>query len=150
MSNLSKTTSLSPQKMNNTTRHSKLRVIISFYNHSSLVIIVENNQLIHCCAPGCSTYDAAGKLLHFPTDCTWRQKWLSALPTKDLVIDHNSMLCLKHFIPSDVALFSNFFDPESKIMVKGVTPLVREGACPVFFPRETDPRLNELKVCAVL
>lgn len=72
------------------------------------------------------------------------------MPTKNMVIDHSSMLCLKHFNPADVALFNNLLDDNKKVNVLGkcLTPLVRDGACPLFFPKETDIGMNELQVCS--
>lgn len=105
------------------------------------------NQLFHCCVPGCSTYDVSAKFLNFPTDCVWRQKWLSAIPTKNMVIDHNSMICLKHFDSADVAIFTHFVaENRAKPGGRNITPLIREGACPVHFPKETDIKMSELKV----
>lgn len=64
-----------------------------------------------------------------------------------MVIDHNSVLCLKHFAPIDVAVFNNG-DQQQQQKNNGGLPLVKEGASPLFFPNEMAPRMSELKVRA--
>lgn len=84
---------------------------------------------------GCTTYDLPNKFLHFPVDSNWRQKWLSALPNKNLVIDHSTVLCLKHFNPNDVALYTNIRDETGQTRtVRCTYPLVKQGAMPIIFP----------------
>lgn len=70
------------------------------------------------------------------------------MPPQNAVIDHNSVLCLKHFSPRDVAVCSNILKEATGITeVRYGTPLVREGATPTIFLRDvTDGTQNELKV----
>lgn len=60
------------------------------------------------------------------------------------MIDHNSVLCLKHFDHVDVAMFNNN-NNVGEIKKNGL-PLVKEGACPTYFPNDMEKRMSELQV----
>lgn len=68
-----------------------------------------------------------------------------------MVIDHNSVLCLKHFAPVDVIIFNNCDGERNgfKNVTKSALPLVKEGAVPLFFPEEEEVKTSELKVSTV-
>lgn len=107
-------------------------------------------QLLHCCAPGCTTYDVNSNFLHFPVNYAWREKWLAAMPKKPILIDHNSVLCLKHFAWTDVAVFkkcSSIGSGDGRNVKKSDLPLIKKGACPQYFPNEIGEKMTELKVC---
>lgn len=71
------------------------------------------------------------------------------MPKKYMVIDHNSVLCLKHFAPADVVVFSKSGGESNngtKNAMKSGLPLVKEGAIPLHFSNEVEEKINDLKV----
>lgn len=64
---------------------------------------------------------------------------MAALPDKNLVVDHNTVLCLNHFSNNDVAIYTHVQNEGGRLTaVKGCTPLIRQGAVPSVFPEVED------------
>jgi len=61
-----------------------------------------------CAAPNCyvgyekiSDENKKVSRFHFPLDIDLRTRWINAVPRKDWSPSKNSVLCEKHFLPSD-------------------------------------------------
>ncbi|KAL3269933.1 hypothetical protein HHI36_008990 [Cryptolaemus montrouzieri] len=60
----------------------------------------EHNQkkMYKCCVPLCNSYGPLENFVTFPPcDSDQRQLWLAAIPRKNWVVCHNTLLCKNHF-----------------------------------------------------
>ena len=63
-----------------------------------------------CCMPGCnSNYQSALKVgensisvFHFPKNENLKMQWLKAIPRANWLPTQFSVVCAKHFVPSDI------------------------------------------------
>ncbi|KAG5896469.1 hypothetical protein JTB14_002610 [Gonioctena quinquepunctata] len=73
-----------------------------------------------CCVPTCETRGPIQDFYRFPGNPYDRQTWMRAIPDLDTVIDHKSVICLKHFKSSVLKTF----DPKADIIT--VLPTIFE------------------------
>ena len=95
-----------------------------------------------CCIPRC-TSNYASKLpveghvssFAFPRDPQMRELWLKSIPRDDLVITKQTVVCKKHFIPSDIIREDVIpgKNGEPDVVVQRKKPALRKTAIPCIF-----------------
>ncbi|XP_077536019.1 uncharacterized protein LOC144148343 [Haemaphysalis longicornis] len=93
-----------------------------------------------CCAPNCkSNYDggASVRVHRFPTDPTMRAAWTRAVPRKDFLPTKYTVLCEKHFLPTDYVNTTAYTDVKTGKVVEVLLKTVRlkQTSVPSLFPK---------------
>nr|XP_054930979.1 uncharacterized protein LOC129386795 [Dermacentor andersoni] len=92
-----------------------------------------------CCAPNCkSNYDGGPSVrVHmFPSDRATREAWTRAVPRKDFSPTKYTVLCEKHFLPTDYLKTTSYTDVKTGKVVEVATKNIRlkKTAVPSLFP----------------
>nr|XP_054933828.1 uncharacterized protein LOC129387969 [Dermacentor andersoni] len=92
-----------------------------------------------CCAPNCkSNYDGGQSVrVHkFPSDRATREAWTRAVPRKDFSPTKYTVLCEKHFLPSDYLKTTSYTDVKTGKVVEVAMKNMRlkKTAVPSLFP----------------
>ncbi|CAH1957894.1 unnamed protein product [Acanthoscelides obtectus] len=81
-----------------------------------------------CCIPKCQTRSTIDNFLNFPLDYQLRQLWISSIPNFDDVVDHETLICTKHFDKSLLRLEKNRY---------------LSNYPPVIFPSKSEPNTKK-------
>ncbi|XP_077498527.1 uncharacterized protein LOC144109623 [Amblyomma americanum] len=93
-----------------------------------------------CCAPNCkSNYDGGPsvRMHRFPTDPTMRAAWTTAVPRGDFLPTKYTVLCEKHFLPTDYLKTTAYTDIKTGKVVEVPLKTIRvnQTALASLFPK---------------
>ena len=94
-----------------------------------------------CCVPRCtSNYDSCKNdglvsTFSFPNEENLRQSWVRAIPRKYWTPSRSSVVCAKHFVPTDIIRTERVVDKDGNVSQQVLKrPKLMEGATPNTFP----------------